>query len=1649
LPTLTRIEQIRGLKLEEAKRGYRVRIRAVVTYCRAADGDLFIQDSTAGVWVDPKEFNLNLRSGQLIEVEGTAGVGDFSPEIDKARVRILGEAPLPVPRRVSGDELASGRQDSQWVEVQAVVRSATERGTDLTLNASSGAYHFKVFVPDYGTPPTDLVDSVVRVRGVFAGTYTLSGLFTGFQILVPSRSGIQIVRRPSDGLFSLPVRPIHFFLRLTPEGAFTHRVHVQGVVTYQGAGLLYIRDQDEALLIHLSMPTAQASQDAASRLSGSLTSVKVGDLVDVVGFPELGDYAPVMRDAVFRKIGVSSPPQPVRMSVEKALHGDHDADLVRLSGELLNRTDRDGQELLELQAGNTIFRAEMEKENGTRPLDPLRPGSLLELTGIRRIEVDDNRAPRAFSLLLRSPADIVVLKRPPWWTLRKGLAALAMLMSAVLAVLGWVAVLRRRVRSQTELIRERLESEAALEKRYQRLFERNLSGIWRASLDGRLLDCNDALATMLGYSSREELLGRQIVGTLIAQADDEAFLAELKAEKKLSNRERGLQRKDGSELWVIENATLVDDAEGCAPVIEITCIDITDRKQAEEQTRLQTAALESAANGIIITNQEGHIIWANPAFTLLSGYSKAEILGQNPRIWKSEVQDAGFYQQLWKTILSGEVWSGEIVNRRKDGTLYTEEMTVTPVRDPHGAIRHFIAIKQDITARKRAEKALEERTAYLNTLIEISPMGIVVVDPEGLIEMTNRAFERLFLYSREEMLGVNLDDLVAPPELLTEAKGLTGQCRSGAPVHTTTRRLRQDGTLVEVEISAVPLVLNGQPRGLMALYQDISQRQRAEEALRESEKRYRRLFEHNLAGVLRTTLDGRILDCNQAMAKMVGFDSPREVLARRVPDFYYSSEDRDLFLERIKAEGHLTNFEMRLRHKDGSPVWLIVNLTLDSQSAGGSQVIEGTLVDITARKRAEEEVRESSELVRLLLDSIPEAVYGIDMQGNCTFCNPSCLRLLGYPEAADLHGKNMHDLIHHTRQDGTPHPVEECHIYEAFRRGHGTHIDDEVLWRRDGSNFPAEYWSRPIHRYGNVIGTVVTFVDITDRRQAEADLLRYARDLETAKAAQEKHAGELAHLVEELAHERDLLRILMDNIPDAIYFKDSQSRFTRVNSAQARTLGIEDSAEALGKTDFDFFPREDAEHYLADEKRIIETDQPLIGKLERVLDAQGKFHWVSNTAVPVKNAQGRVTGIVGVARDVNDWKAALEALRDSEERYRELFENASDIVYTTDLTGRLTSLNRVAEQIMGYSRDEALQINFGQLMDGKNIARLDRAIEQLYVGGSAPNLEIEITAKDGRRVMLEVKPRLICKDGKVIGVQGIARDITGRNVAEMELRHAQKLESVGRLASGIAHEINTPIQFVGDNARFLQDSFGGLQTLLNKYQVLRDAAAADNFNPDLLAEVRRTEEETDYAYLQEEIPKALTQTLEGVTRVATIVRAMKEFAHPESKEMAAADLNRALLSTLTVARNELKYVADVETDLGNLPLVVCNIGDLNQVFLNLLVNAAHAISDVVKGSEKKGKIRVRTMVEDSMALVAISDTGSGIPEAIRTRIFDPFFTTKEVGRGTGQGLAIARSVVVDRHKGTLTFESEEGKGTTFFIRLPFEPGEGAKETRTT
>jgi signal transduction histidine kinase/HAMP domain-containing protein len=292
-------------------------------------------------------------------------------------------------------------------------------------------------------------------------------------------------------------------------------------------------------------------------------------------------------------------------------------------------------------------------------------------------------------------------------------------------------------------------------------------------------------------------------------------------------------------------------------------------------------------------------------------------------------------------------------------------------------------------------------------------------------------------------------------------------------------------------------------------------------------------------------------------------------------------------------------------------------------------------------------------------------------------------------------------------------------------------------------------------------------------------------------------------------------------------------------------------------------------------------------------------------------------------------------------------------------------------------------------------------------------------------------------------IRGLMLDITEMRRLGRDQAAAQKLESVGRLAAGVAHEINTPVQFVSDNVQFVRTSMTDLSTVIRAYRQLQravnsgaDASAMARFAAD-------AEKTADLDYILENVPLAVESSIDGLSRIATIVRSMKEFAHPDQAQKTFADINNAIRSTLVIAHNEYKYVADIETHYGELPLVQCHLGEVNQVILNLLVNASHAIADVIKDGSERGKLTVSTRLDRDAVEIAIADTGAGIPEGIRDRIYDPFFTTKEVGKGTGQGLALAHSAIVVKHGGTLRFESECGKGTTFFIRLPVSAPESA------
>lgn len=415
--------------------------------------------------------------------------------------------------------------------------------------------------------------------------------------------------------------------------------------------------------------------------------------------------------------------------------------------------------------------------------------------------------------------------------------------------------------------------------------------------------------------------------------------------------------------------------------------------------------------------------------------------------------------------------------------------------------------------------------------------------------------------------------------------------------------------------------------------------------------------------------------------------------------------------------------------------------------------------------------------------------------------------------------------------------------------------------------------------------------------------------------------------------------------------------------------------------------------------------------------------------------------VVIAHQNITEQRIAEDSLKAAHAETEMLLSSISSVLIGVDENDRVCRWNSTAERTFGLSASEVLGKSFPECPLTWNWAALFEILPACFseIGSSGPLKEISFTYPDGRAGYLGLTANLLRKEnGNEGGFLLLGTDITDLKTLQASLNQAQKLESIGQLAAGIAHEINTPTQFVGDNIRFCKEAFSELIGLID---ALREIFADEQSSKeDVTGRIDAAIVKADLNYIRAEIPQAIEQSLYGISRISKLVLAMKEFSHPGGEEMIPVDLNHAIENTITVGRNEWKYVSEMKTDFdASIPPVKCLPAELNQVILNLIVNAAHAIGDANSHLNRdKGITQVKTRRDGAWVEICISDNGTGMPKEIRNRIFDPFFTTKPVGKGTGQGLAIARSAVVDKHGGSIDFQSEVGIGTTFIIRLPID-----------
>jgi PAS domain S-box-containing protein len=633
---------------------------------------------------------------------------------------------------------------------------------------------------------------------------------------------------------------------------------------------------------------------------------------------------------------------------------------------------------------------------------------------------------------------------------------------------------------------------------------------------------------------------------------------------------------------------------------------------------------------------------------------------------------------------------------------------------------------------------------------------------------------------------------------------------------------------------------------------------------------------------------------------------------------------------------------------------------------------------------------------RALVEAAAEGVYLVDTSGICVYANPAVGEMLGHDVEA-LIGTDIHAVIHHSHADGTLFPRDECPLFRGAALGIPCEVTNQVLWRADGTPLPVEYRTRPLQSDGRLAGAVVTFTDATERRARVAEL-----------------AG------------------LVDTAGDAFLRIDEQSAITGWNQAATTMLGwtaeevvgrhivnavvpvrhhgeYSHRLRALHDTPEDEFPRGPVELLARHRDGREISVELMIGRMRRA---------------------DRYT-LHAFLRDVTERQATARSLERSEARHRLLTEQSTDLISTHTPDGRFLYVSPVSADLLGLTPEELIGRNIQELVHPDDVGDLGGVSPRTLHVQERAEVTLRLRHRDGHWLWVESVLSVVSSEDGGSQVQAQTRDITDRHVREAELEQASRLEGLGRLSAGLAHEINTPIQFVSDNTRFLAEA---CQDLLRTVLMYRELLVT----PEPLslverrARAREAEESNEIDYLEAEIPGAIAQTLDGIDRVSTIVRAMRAFSHPGQVEQADADLNDALTAAVTVARQQVSSAAVVRAELADLPLVRCNVTDLKQAFLNLIVNAMDAIEE----TGRVGTISVTTSVDGEHAIVSISDTGTGMPEDVLAKIFDPFFTTKEVGRGSGQGLALVRAIVQEGHGGTVVVASRPGSGSTFTLRLP-------------
>lgn len=893
--------------------------------------------------------------------------------------------------------------------------------------------------------------------------------------------------------------------------------------------------------------------------------------------------------------------------------------------------------------------------------------------------------------------------------------------------------LERRVVERTKELEAANDELRLGEASFRGAFDHAPMGMTLNSPSGRWLKANRAFCKMVGYSE-EELLGRKAQS--ITHPDD--LEANLEGIRQLLDRkidsfamEKRYFHKNGSIVWANLNATVVRNVDG-KPLYMVSQIhDVTGRKQTEEQIHFQASLIDQVLNAVIVIDLKNRILFWNKYAEALYDWKAEEVLGRSvldlivPDESRSAAEDIILIAQD-----TGH-WEGEFVVRRKDGSTFRAYFHGAAIRATSGEMIGLVGVHTDITERKRLDRELKESEDRFRSFMDHLPGFAWIKDANGAYVYMNNQLQEVLPQHQDDWMGRTDTDFWRP-EIAAEYH------RNDQQVLRYTRQLQAlerwelEGQIRNMLVSKFRIV---DARGGLLVAGtsiDVTERKHAEQALRDSQVHLQAILDNCPAMIFLKDVEGRYLQVNRQLERILNLTS--EQIVGRTDAEVFGPELAAAFGgsdHRVLEGGCSLEFEELAVYADGQHTNIVHKFPLKDPS-GCIYAIGGIATDITARKLEENELRKQKEVLQKIFDHIPVLISFIGKDGRFQLVNREWERTLGW---------SLEEIVNHdvdVLREQYPDPRDHQQVLDFIARAN-------AKWAK----------FRTSVRDGRVIDTAWATIRLSDGTS-----IGIGRDITEQERAKEA-----------LRQSHNLQRAVVEGTPDAVFVKDRQGRYQMINSAGAGFVGKR-AEEVIGRDDADIFAPETG-------MRIMQHDQEVMasGKaqtFEETVTAAGMTRTFLTTKDVYRDSKGTVIGLIGIARDITDRKRADEALRASEERYRDLVENAHDIIYSHDLEGNYTSVNKAVEQITGYSREEALKMNIAQVIAPDYLEQARSMIRRKLGGENETVYDLEIIAKDGRRIAIEVNTRLVHQDGVSVGVHGIARDVTERKRVQQELRESEE-----------------------------------------------------------------------------------------------------------------------------------------------------------------------------------------------------------------------------------------------------------------------------------